>query len=222
MLEFLAQVIDPATLAGMTAGALGIAFLQNGGKAFGGAMGALRILYRADPDGDRDAARAVMRQVDHLAQLRGLACTDRVKTVDPFLSAAVRNLANCDRIEQFATWADQEIADREQRHAAARNVWISAADAAPALGMAGTILGLIGMFAAMDDPSKIGPHMALALLTTLYGVVIANLIAAPIAARLTDLSVREIGWQRELADGMMAVARRETAPVKRANIREVA
>ena len=68
----------------------------------------------------------------------------------------------------------------------------------------------------------IGPAMALALLTTLYGIVIANLLAAPIAARLADLSERELAWQTELCERMLRVARRETAPVRRASIREVA
>jgi chemotaxis protein MotA len=179
-------------------------------------------LFSANPTRDRDAARGVMRQVDHLAHLRGLACTDRVKTVDPFLAAAIRKLADSNTVDEFESWAENQISDREQRHAAARNVWISMADAAPALGMAGTIIGLIGMFAAMQDPAAIGPSMALALLTTLYGVVLANLVAAPVAARLADLSGREIAWQRELARGMLAVARREYAPVRRASIREVA
>ncbi len=222
MLEFLGHVVDPVTLGMMIAGVLVLALLQNGKSAFGSALAALRPLFSADPTRDRDAARNVMRQVDHLAHLRGLACTDRVKTVQPFLAAAIRKLADSQGVDEFESWAESQISDREQRHAAVRNVWLSMADAAPALGMAGTIIGLIGMFAAMQDPASIGPSMALALLTTLYGVVLANLVAAPIAARLADLSAREIAWQRELARGMLAVARREYAPVRRAAIREVA
>jgi chemotaxis protein MotA len=222
MLGILGHLIDPATLSLIVGAALGLALLQNGARSFGSAMAALGPLFTAKPERDRDASRAAMLQVDHLANLRGLACTDRVKTADPFLATAVRKLANCERVEQFESWADQEISDREQRHSAARAVWVSVADAAPALGMAGTIIGLIGMFTAMNDPAAIGPHMAVALLTTLYGVILANLVAAPIAARLADISAREIAWQRELAHGMMVIARRENAPVRRAAIREVA
>ena len=105
-----------------------------------------------------------------------------MKTANIFLTEAARKLANCDRSEAFELWATQLLADRAQRHAAVHRVWLSIADAAPALGMAGTVIGLIGMFAAMDDPAALGPAMALALLTTFYGVVIANMIAAPIAA----------------------------------------
>ena len=88
--------------------------------------------------------------------------------------------------------------------------------------MAGTIIGLVGMFAAMDDPAALGPSMALALLTTFYGVVIANVVAARIAMRLADLSERELAWQKEVTDRMAAIARRENVPTRRASIREVA
>lgn len=222
MVGILGHLFDPLTLTAMVAGIGLVALLQNGGAHFARAFAALRPLVTARPARDRDAARAAMLRIDQVAQLRGLSCTDRVKTADPFLGEAARRLANCEKVEQFELWAAQALADRGQRHAAVRNVWLSIADAAPALGMAGTIIGLVGMFAAMDDPAKLGPSMALALLTTLYGVVIANIVAAPIAARLADLSERELAWQQEAVARMLAIARRENAPVRRASIREVA
>ncbi len=222
MVDILGHLFDPLTFAAMVAGIGIVTALQNGGANFVRAFAALRPLVLADPARDRDAARAAMLKIDQVAQLRGVSCTDRVKTANPFLAEAARRLANCERIEQFELWVAQSLADRGQRHAAVRNVWLSIADAAPALGMAGTIIGLVGMFAAMDDPASLGPSMALALLTTLYGVVIANIVAAPIAARLADLSERELAWQQEVAARMLTIARRENAPLRRASIREVA
>ena len=222
MFGILAQLFDPLTLIIMIAGVGAVALFQNGGPAIGRGFGALVPLLRADPDKDQATARAALLKIDQVAQLRGLACTDRVKTANPFLAEAARRLANSEKTEQFEIWAAQALADRTRRHGGARNVWLSIADAAPALGMAGTILGLIGMFAAMDDPAALGPSMALALLTTLYGVVIANVIAAPIASRLADLSERELAWQKEAVTRMVAIARRENVTTLRASIREVA
>lgn len=222
MVDTLAHLFDPLTLLGMIAGVACVALFQNGGAASLRALVALPTLLRADPNRDRDAARAAMLRVDQMAQQRGLACVDRVKTDDPFLLEATRRLANSERPEQFDRWAGHELADRAQRHGAVRNVWLSIADAAPALGMAGTIIGLVAMFAAMEDPAALGPAMALALLTTFYGVVIANMFAAPIAARLADRSERELAWQRECVERMLAIARRENAPLLRGAIREVA
>ena len=59
-------------------------------------------------------------------------------------------------------------------------------EAAPGMGMVGTLIGLVSMFAHMDDPKKIGPGMAIALLTTLYGAVLANVFALPIADKLAN------------------------------------
>lgn len=221
-MHLVSQLLNPLTLLAMIAGCLALALVQNGAKGFFRGFHALALLWRADPERDLLLARSTMTRIDHVAQLRGLQCTDRVRAANPFLAMAIRRLADTDQVERFEIWAEQALADRRQRHERVHKFWTSIADGAPALGMAGTIIGLVAMFAAMDDPAKIGPAMALALLTTLYGVVIANLIAAPIAARLADLSERELAWQTELCQRMLRVARRETAPVRRAAIREVA
>ena len=96
----------------------------------------------------------------------------------------------------FERWAGREVTARAARHAGAHAFWNAVADAAPGMGMIGTVAGLVQMFASMDDPARIGPGMALALLTTLYGVVLANVLAGPIAARLESLSTAELAWQR--------------------------
>ncbi|VAW19712.1 Flagellar motor rotation protein MotA [hydrothermal vent metagenome] len=86
-----------------------------------------------------------------------------------------------------------------------QRVFKSLGDAAPAFGMIGTLVGLVQMLANMDDPSKIGPAMAVALLTTLYGAVLANLVCLPISDKLTaKLGFEEIN-QTLIIDGIVAV-----------------
>lgn len=86
-----------------------------------------------------------------------------------------------------------------------QRVFKSLGDAAPAFGMIGTLVGLVQMLANMDDPAAIGPAMAVALLTTLYGAVVANLIALPISDKLNaKLSSEEIN-QTLIIDGVMSV-----------------
>ncbi len=221
-MQVLIHLFNPLTLAAMLLGCALVAVVQNGPRGFFRAFSALSAFWRADPERDMLLARATMTKVDHIAGLRGLQCTDRVRAANPFLAAAIRKLADTENVDRFEMWAEQTLDDRRARHEKVHKFWLSVADTAPALGMAGTIIGLIAMFAAMDDPASIGPAMALALLTTLYGLVIANIIAAPIAARLADLSERELAWQTELCSRMLRIARRETAPVRRAAIREVA
>ena len=86
-----------------------------------------------------------------------------------------------------------------------QRVFKTLGDAAPAFGMIGTLIGLVQMLANMDDPSKIGPAMAIALLTTLYGAVIASLVCLPISDKLTaKLGFEEVN-QTLIIDGIVAI-----------------
>lgn len=189
------------------------------------AMSALGPLLRAKPEEDRDRARALIYRVEEIAELRGLGRTDRIASNHQFVAQALSTLANAKDVEHFSWWAEQALSDRRARHARVNSVWNAIADAAPAMGMAGTIIGLVGMFAQMSDPNSIGPAMALALMTTLHGMILANVIAGPIASRLTRLSELELDWQDALIRRMTAIAQREEAepPARRSkNVREAA
>ena len=85
--------------------------------------------------------------------------------------------------------------------------WRHAAEVAPAMGMIGTVIGLVTMFAHMNDPAAMGPAMAVAMLTTLYGLVLAFGVAGPIAARLERLSEAECAWQARASERLVALAR---------------
>ena len=95
---------------------------------------------------------------------------------------------------------DPEIVDRIltkeinlaiERHEMGQNIFKGVGDTAPAMGMIGTLIGLVQMMANMSDPSSIGPAMAVALLTTLYGAVVANALCLPIADKLAHRSTEE-------------------------------
>lgn len=82
----------------------------------------------------------------------------------------------------------EDINQAIQRHDVGQDMWKSVGDMAPAMGMIGTLVGLVQMLANMSDPASIGPAMAVALLTTLYGAVIANAFAIPLADKLGSVS----------------------------------
>lgn len=222
MMDILGHVLAPLPVLMVLCGAGLIAIAQSGIAVAFNALASLSPLLRARPDEERDAARALLFKVEAVAELKGLARTDRLQSSHPFVSGALTTLANASDVEHFALWIHQAIHDRRSRHARVITFWNSLADAAPAVGMAGTIIGLIGMFANMNDPATIGPFMALALMTTLHGLILANAVAGPIANRLAGLSDREIAWQQAFADRMIAIARREPGLHRRAPIREVA
>ena len=80
----------------------------------------------------------------------------------------------------------RDIEIRKIRHKQGASIFQSWGDVAPAMGMIGTLVGLVQMLGNMSDPKSIGPAMAVALLTTMYGAILANVFCIPIAMKLTN------------------------------------
>ena len=219
-----ARFLDPFALLIVFGGSALAAAARSTAGDVARAFAALGPLVRARPELDAHAALVAVNRIEALAEIRSIACADRVRTAEPFLRRAARRLSDAASAESFARWAEQELEQRTWRHAGAVAVWRAAADAAPAMGMIGTIIGLIQMFAVMDDAARIGPPMALALLTTLYGVIVSSAIAGPIAARLERLSEAEIAWQATALERLERLAHAEldaAPPRPRPHLRSV-
>ena len=92
-----------------------------------------------------------------------------------------------------------------ERHRVGAGIFDSMGAYAPAFGMIGTLIGLINMLVRMDDPSTIGPSMAVALVTTLYGAFLANLIFIPIAGKLKNRSANELLIKELCIEGIMSI-----------------
>ncbi len=105
-------------------------------------------------------------------------------------------------IEQIMS---SELESVAERHAAGKALFDAIGKYAPAFGMIGTLIGLVIMLQHMDDPSKIGPGMAVALLTTLYGALLANLVALPIADKLAVRSQEELLAKMIVVRGVMSI-----------------
>ena len=83
----------------------------------------------------------------------------------------------------------------------------------PAFGMIGTLIGLVQMLQALDDPSSIGPAMAVALLTTLYGAIIANCFAIPLAEKLAQRTAVETQNMRLIIEGIDSIVKGENVMI---------
>ncbi|WP_188206449.1 flagellar motor protein MotP [Alkalibacillus aidingensis] len=98
-----------------------------------------------------------------------------------------------------------EIAAMEERHQRGRAIVEKAGEYAPAWGMIGTLIGLILMLNYLDNPETIGPSMAVALLTTFYGMVLANLVFLPIAGKLVIRTEEEVFMKQVIVEGVIGV-----------------
>ena len=106
------------------------------------------------------------------------------------------------------------------RHEQGKKIFDALTDVAPAMGMIGTLIGLVQMLTNMKDPKSIGPAMAVALLTTLYGAVIANMVASPIADKLSLRSEEEEKNFNLCIDAIMGIASGLNAKIIKDSLRE--
>ena len=100
---------------------------------------------------------------------------------------------------------ETELISTEDRHKSKINFWETLGAMGPAWGMIGTLIGLVNMLYEMDDPSSIGPSMAVALITTLYGSILANWICAPVASKLKTNNSNEIMVKEIMIEGLLSI-----------------
>lgn len=98
-----------------------------------------------------------------------------------------------------------EVVAMEERHKKGRLLFEKAGEYAPAWGMVGTLIGLVLMLQELEDPASLGPNMALALMTTLYGTVLANLIFLPISSKLEQKTEDEVFVKQIVIEGVIGV-----------------
>lgn len=206
--EMLAM-LDPLALGIVLGGSLLVAASRASRAERAGAFAALKPLFRANPDADAEAALRAVRRVEAIAEIKHIVCVDRVETTGRFLGEAVMALSDARSSAAFDRWGEQMLADRARRHAGRIAFWATMADAAPGMGMIATVMGLVRMFVHMDDPAHIGAPMATALIATLLGLLLANLIAGPIADRLQRLSDAELAWQKRTLETFSGLAHAE-------------
>lgn len=203
----LAPFLDPIAFAIVAGGTLTAVVLRTPAGDLVRGVKALQTLTAA-----RFAADPVIEQIaafGRIAKRHGVLALDRSVIADPDVAAAVAAIVDGDAPDDIAELLRQRRRARAERAAASVELWSGAADTAPAMGMIGTLVGLVGMFVKMQDPRAIGASMAVALLATLYGALLANLMFAPVAARLRRIARDEAVERLRLEAPLIALAIRE-------------
>ncbi|OXY80895.1 flagellar motor protein PomA [Oceanimonas doudoroffii] len=131
------------------------------------------------------------------ARKGGFLALEEAQITNPFLQKAVNMLVDGHDQGVVKAALEKDIDLNAERQEQGAKIFRALGDVAPAMGMIGTLIGLVAMLANMDDPKAIGPAMAIALLTTLYGAMLANMVALPIADKL-DLRSEEERLNRTL------------------------
>lgn len=150
----------------------------------------------------------VIKEIVNLANIarkNGLIVLEQQPIEDPFLKKAIMYCVDGHEAEFIEEVLKKEVVLTVERHEIGRKVFSGMGDSAPAFGMIGTLIGLVQMLANMSDPESIGPSMAVALLTTLYGAAIANLFMLPIADKLALRSQEEERNRKLIIEGVLGI-----------------
>ncbi len=139
------------------------------------------------------------------ARKGGFLALEEAEITNPFMQKGVDMLVDGHDADVVRTTLQKDINLTTERHYMGSEMMMSIANVAPAMGMIGTLIGLVAMLSNMDDPKSIGPAMAVALLTTLYGAFLANVIATPIAAKLKLRMTEEKMNQELVLDAVLGI-----------------
>jgi chemotaxis protein MotA len=137
------------------------------------------------------------------------------KAKDAFLGRALQMLVDGQDGESIRDIMSMEIQYLQERHSSGKKILEFMGGAAPAFGMIGTLIGLVQMLQNMTSPESIGAGMAVALITTFYGAMSANLIFLPLAGKLGQYSKAEVMSKEMVVEGVCSIAQGESPTVVR-------
>lgn len=174
------------------------------GQFFGaGKVAGKAFMFKIEaPD---DLIQKIVEMAD-AARKGGFLALEEAEIENDFMQKGVDMLVDGHDVDVVRDTLAKDIAMTTERHEFGATIYKGMGDVAPAMGMIGTLIGLVAMLSNMDDPKAIGPAMAVALLTTLYGAFFANVICLPIAVKLGNRAVEEKLNQSLVLDGIVGIA----------------
>jgi chemotaxis protein MotA len=176
-------------------------------------LGAISVVKNAFFSHNSPADEIVRQFVEFGGKARRegiLALETDVKNVeDDFLGKGLQLSVDGLEPQAIETIMDTEVEFIRERHQSGADIFSTMGTFAPALGMIGTLIGLVQMLQSMDDPNAIGPAMAVALLTTFYGSIVANLLCMPVAGKLRARSKEETLVKEMVIQGVISLTKGE-------------
>ena len=155
-------------------------------------------------DSPEDLIALVVELAD-AARKGGLLSLEGKEVSNDFLAKGIQLLVDGHDPEVVKALLGKDMKLAQERHKYGATFFTHMGDVGPAMGMIGTLIGLVAMLANMDDPKSIGPAMAVALLTTLYGAMMATMIMIPMADKLVLRAEQEGLIQSMIVDALIAI-----------------
>ncbi len=165
-----------------------------------------RLVLRT-PDNDTPVTIRKIIELSNIARKEGLLALEERATDldDEFLKKGILLIVDGTDQELVRAIMDTELASIEERHKTKIGFWDALGAMGPAWGMIGTLVGLVNMLNKMSDPSAVGPGMATALITTLYGSLLANWVCTPVASKLRESNAEEARLKGIMIEGLLSI-----------------
>lgn len=173
---------------------------------FLGGLKSIRLVFKV-PSIDTPQIINKIIELSNVARKEGLLSLEEAATDldDPFLKKGILLIVDGTDPELVRGILETELTSIEGRHKAKIGFWQDVAAMGPAWGMIGTLIGLINMLQNMSDPTTVGPNMSIALVTTLYGSMLANWIATPVASKLKNNNDAESMVKEIMIEGLLSI-----------------
>ena len=196
--------INPASLLIVVGGTLLVVLAKFSFAQFLGAFTAAARAFKFKLP-ETQASIEELVDISNVARKEGVLGLENRELSSPFLSQGIQMLVDGQDGDTIKHLLNKERLMTLDHNRSGAKVFTAMADVAPAMGMIGTLIGLVQMLSNMEDPKSIGPAMAVALLTTLYGAMIATMIASPIADKLSLRMTEESRMQYLYIDALVAI-----------------
>ena len=198
---------DPGSILLVLFGSLGATFAS---VTIPDIVNGLKALVKAFTSGSPpDSAGAIEKLVEFadVARREGLLALESSlnEVEDEFLKQGLMMAVDGMDPEELRETVELEVEQMKVRHKQGAAFWSNAAGYAPAFGVAGTVIGLIDMLNNLSDPSALGPALAVAFSTTLWGVFLANYIYTPVSMKLKRASTIEVAYRELLVEGILSI-----------------
>lgn len=199
--------IDPPSVAITIGGSLASTLASHKLSDFINGFKGITLAIKEPQNGNPSEVISSIINLSNISRKEGLLALEEAThdMQDEFLKKGVNLIVDGTDPELVRGIMEADLINVEARHKKVIGFWEKWAEMGPAWGMIGTLVGLVNMLQHMDDASTIGPAMAVALLTTLYGSLIANWLCSPTAAKLTVNNNLEIMTKEITVEGLLSI-----------------
>ena len=198
--------IDPPSVLIVCGGTVGSVFIGYPVSDVMNGMKAMKVVFMPTEPKPKETVKQ-LEELSQRARREGLLSLEEAAEAaeDDFLKRGLQMMVDGHEPSAIESVLFGEIDKIESRHKTSIGIWDAVGAYAPGMGLIGTLVGLVQMLQNMSDPSSIGPAMAVALLTTFYGALLANIIGIPTANKLKQRSAQEIAHKELIAQGLISI-----------------